>query len=80
MDNEQRLINYCIQNHQYFKNTLLKPLKDDAGALLQDDNFNYEWIDRAKWIIVTNICVNLQLSSDTALEFVQHLNIKEMLK
>lgn len=80
MDNEQRLLNYCVQNHQYFKNVLLKPLKDDAGTLLEDDRFNYEWIDRAKWIIVTNICVNLLISSDVALEFVQNLNIVEMLK
>lgn len=80
MENDQKLFNYFVANQAYFKNVLLKPLKDDAGVLLQDDNFNYEWIDRARWILCTQYCIALEMSSDVVQEFLQNINMKELLK
>lgn len=81
MENDQKLFNYFIANQTYFKNVLLKPLKDDAGRdILENDLLNLEWVDRAKWILVCYICINLNMSSDQVLEFISHINIKELLK
>lgn len=81
MTNEEKLLNYCLQQHTYFKTVLLKPLKDDWGStLLENDALNQDAIHCARWIIITNVCLALLLSVDEVIEFVDNLNIKEMLK
>lgn len=76
---EAEMFNYFMQKRDYYRNTLLKPLKDDAGAtLLGLDIVKYEWIDRAQWIIATDMCITLKLGIDPVMDFVQKINMTEL--
>lgn len=80
MTTEQEVMNYFLQHIQYYKTTLLKPIKDDAGVLLQDERFKAEFIDRAKWVVISDIVINSKISVDAVQSFIESVNIEELLK
>lgn len=74
MDADQELLNYFIHKQQFIKNVLLKPLKDSLPIDEADT------LDKAKWILVTHICLELKMSADVVLSFIdEHLNLRDLL-
>lgn len=71
MTPEIQLMNYFIAKADYYKLTLLKPLKE-----AQTD----EQLVAAKWIIATDMANYTKLSIDAVLEFLTHVNLGELLK
>lgn len=59
---------------------LLKPIKEDAGVLLDDPMWCEQFNDRAKWIIVSHLCLQLKISVDMVLEFMDNVNVGELFK
>ncbi len=76
---DAEMMQYMIKHQQRFK-TLLKPIKDDAGELLNNSFTAMDFIDRAKWIVITDICLSLSLGVDKVAEFVNKVNVGELLK
>lgn len=76
---EQTLFNYLIHNTALIK-SILQPIKDDAGELLKNDDVNAQFLDRARWVVVTHLCLQLKVSVDMVLEFMDNINVKELLK
>lgn len=79
MNSDQEIFNFLVQNQSMLKQLLI-PIKEDAGLLLENDNFNQQFLDRAKWIVAANICFNLKLGVDSVMGFLDNVNIKELLK
>ena len=78
MDNistDALLGNYFIQNLHRFKTQLLQPLKEEyAGIIIP------EILDRAKWIIATDMVIGCKVGVDSVLSFLQGVNLEELLK
>lgn len=74
------LMNYFISRVQYYKHEMLKPIKEDAGMYLFESPYKETFIDRAKWIVISDIFINLRFSLDSILNFMQTVNMEELLK
>lgn len=68
---EAMMVNYLLIHQQYFKTTLLKPLKSAGPSMYQEMN--------ARWILATEFCLKLSLSVDVVLNFLDKVNMKELL-
>lgn len=85
-DNTAKMVNFLIQNHEFIKKDLLLPLKQQREKALANEDSVFikeiedQYKDRAKWIIITNICLNMRFAVDEVAVFVDNINIPELLK
>lgn len=77
--NEQLLMNYFIANLLEIKK-LLQPIREDAGELLMNDNINEVFLDRCKWVLISDLCIRLKIGVDEVALFIENVNMKGLLK
>lgn len=78
---EQILANWVFQKHQWIKQKLFQPLRDEYGDVnTMDDVLKKEMIEHARWVLCTQIVLDQHISSDAALDFISNLNLEELLK
>lgn len=82
----QSLYQFFIMNHDYITKRLLKPLKDKKDKLIQEEpsafreDIERQFIDRAKWVLVSEICSRTNIPVDEVMAFVENINMEELLK
>lgn len=79
MNNEALLFNYLMQKQNHIKN-ILQPVIDDAGKFIDHNIHGEMFLDRARWILISDLCINCKLSVDQVKMFVDGLNVKELMK
>ncbi len=78
VDNDALLFNYFLQQRLHI-DALLKPIKDDAGEYVNHRVLKDQFEDRARWIIIADMCLHLKLGVDVVKAFVDTINIHELL-
>ena len=74
MTPEIELMNQFIAKVDYYKHTLLKPIKDANVT-------NEEELQTAlHWVIATDLAIKTGLGIESVLEFLKHVNLEELLK
>lgn len=81
---QAQIFNYVVQNLDYLK-TLLVPLKEKRETLLKTKSSSYteeiekQYLDRAKWILTSDVCKNTGSNTEDVLIFFESMNLKELL-
>lgn len=83
--NTGSLINFVVMNHDYIKNSLLKGLKVKRKELLASqpglfiDDIEKQFLDRAKWVLASDITARSNVPVDEVLAFVETINMEDLL-
>ena len=74
--NHQMMAAYLIHKYDFIKNQLLRPLKENIDLI----DYGPDDIYAARMIVATELTLKLQVPSIAALEFVDNVNMEELLK
>ena len=73
---EAMMAAYLIHKHDYIKNQLLKPLKENIGLV----DYGPDDVYAAQMILMTELALKLQISPIAAWDFVFNVNVEDLLK
>lgn len=78
------MVNYFVSNMDYLSN-LIKPVKEQREKLLMDlepifhKDIEKQYLDRIKWVVITDACKRTGLSSEEVAMFVEHsINLRSL--